>query len=183
MVADVFTDEGDEVTFGAPSVLVVVGGFLAHHEASAVVARVEPFGRRGGRPAGAVKSHARTHFDEGTALRKFCRFLVLDPDQGESLIVLEDADGTDRDSVASFGLADGPPVSGREYYKADHEHRGQDDGSKNDEGFFQRCFCEDRLQRDTFVEKGVPVNRLADFVQPEVSPRAMVMSPCRPGGD
>jgi hypothetical protein len=39
------------------------------------------------------------------------------------------------------------------------------------------------LQRDTFVEKDVPVNRLTDFVQPEVSPRAMVMSPCRPGGD
>ena len=139
LAADVLADEGDETAFGTLSKLVVVGCFLAHYEASAVVARVEPYRRRGGGPAGAVKSHTRAHFDEGPPLRKFCRFLVLDPDQGEPLIVLEDADGTDRDFVASFGLADGPPVPGGEDYQADYEHRCQHDGSKNDEGFFQCC--------------------------------------------
>lgn len=99
--------------------LVVVGGFLGNDEASAVVAGVEPF--RGGRSdsAGAVEAHAGAHFDERSALRQFCRFLVFDPDEGEPLVVLEDADRTDGNFIAGFGLADGMPISGGQDDQAD----------------------------------------------------------------
>lgn len=162
MAADILTDHGDEAAFGILAELIVVGGFLADDESSAVIAGVKPYRRGGGGASDAVKSYARAHFDEGSALRQFCRFLVLDPDQGDPLIVLEDTDGTDRDFIASFGLADEPPVSGSEHHQADHEHRCQHDGSKNDEGFFQRCFRKGELQRDTLVEKGASVNRLGN---------------------
>lgn len=115
-----------------------MGGFLADHEASAVVAGVEPFGRRSGSAAGAIETHARTHFDEGSALWKFYRFFEFDANQSDPLIVLEDADGADGHFIAGFSLADGAPVAGREDYQADHEHGCQHDGGKNDEGFFQR---------------------------------------------
>src|ERR1035441_4057707 len=67
-----------------------MGGFLADHEASAVVAGVEPFGRRSGSAAGAIETHARTHFDEGSALWKFYRFFEFDANQSDPLIVLAD---------------------------------------------------------------------------------------------
>ena len=160
MAADALADQGDEPAFGILAELIVVSCFFADDEPSAAVAGIKPFRRRGGGPVGAVEAHAGAHFDERPALRKFCRCLEFNADQGDALIVLENADGTDRYLVASFGLADGAPVSGGEDDQANHQHRRQYDGPNNDEGFFQRSiFPKRKLQRDTLVEKGRSVNQ------------------------
>ncbi len=137
LAANVFADEGGEAAFGILAELVVMGGFFADHDASAVVAGVKPFCGWGDGATGAVEAHARAHFDKGPALRKVRGFLVFDAYQGEPLIVLENADGTDRHFIAGFGLADSAPVPGGENRQADNEHRRQDHGGKNDESFFQ----------------------------------------------
>ena len=159
MAADAPADQGDEPAFGILAELIVVSCFFADDEPSAAVAGIKPFRRRGGGPVGAVEAHARAHFDERPALRKFCRFLEFNANQGDALIVLENANGADRYLVASFSLADRAPVSGGEDDQADHQHRRQYDGPKNNEGFFQRSiFPKRKLQRDTLVEKGRSVN-------------------------
>ena len=160
MAADALADQGDEPAFGILAELIVVSCFFADDEPSAAVAGIKPFRRRGGGPVGAVEAHAGAHFDERPALGKFCRLLEFNPDQGDALIVLENADGTDRYLVASFAPADGAPVSGGEDDQANHQHRRQYDGPNNDEGFFQRSiFPKRKLQRDTLVEKGRSVNQ------------------------
>jgi len=160
LAADALADQGDEPAFGILAELIVVSCFFADDEPSAAVAGIKPFRRRGGGPVGAVEAHAGAHFDERPALGKFCRFLEFNPDQGDALIVLENADGTDRYLVASFAPADGAPVSGGEDDQANHQHRRQYDGPNNDEGFFQRSiFPKRKLQRDTLVEKGRSVNQ------------------------
>lgn len=126
LAADVLADQVDEAALRALAKLIVMRGLLAHHEASAMVAGVEPFCCGCGGAAAAVETYARAHFDERSALRKFCRFLVLDPNQRHALIVLQHAHGTDRDRIAGFRLADGSPVAGREYH-GDHEYRGEYD--------------------------------------------------------
>jgi len=138
LAANALADHGDETTFRILAELVVTSGFFTDYEASAAVTGIKPLGRRGGSSAGAVKAHARTHLHEGSALRQLCRFLVFHADQGEPLIVLKDADRTHRNFIAGFGLADGPPVSGRENDQAHHEYRRQYNRGKNDKGFFQR---------------------------------------------
>ena len=135
--AHTLADHSDEAAFRVLAELFVMRGFFAHDKAPAVIARIEPLTRRGGGAAGAVEAHARPHFNKGSALWKFCRLLVLHADEGDPLIVLENAHGTYRHFVAGVSLADGPPVSGRENDQADHEHRRQYNGGKNDKGFFQ----------------------------------------------
>jgi methylated-DNA-[protein]-cysteine S-methyltransferase len=179
LAADVLTDEADETALGHLAELLVVGGFLADHESSAVIARVEPFACRRCGADGAIKPHPRTHFDERTTLRKFCRFFEFHADQGDPLIVLENADGTHGHFIASFGLADGSPVPGREDHQTDHQHRRQHYGNKNNEGFLQRCFRKAELQRDTLFEKGDSVNRLCKFPDNRFMARAMVMAQSR----
>ena len=137
LAAHVLADQVCEATFGTLPKLLVVRGFLADHEASAVVARVEPFCGRGCDSDAAVEAHTCTHFDEGSALRKFCWFFVFDADQCDTLIVLEHAHGTDGHFVAGFGLPDGAPVAGGQNHQADHEHRREHNSGENDKGFSQ----------------------------------------------
>ena len=118
LAADVFAHQVDEPALWMLAELVVVGGFLADDEAPTVIAGVEPFCGWGGGATGAVKTHARAHFDERPALRKFCRFFEFNADQRQPLIVLENANGTDRHFIAGFGLPDGAPVPGRKYNQA-----------------------------------------------------------------
>lgn len=136
LAADVPADEVDEAAFGIFSELVVVIGFLADDEPSAAVAGVKPF--RGGRgdAAATVEAHAGPHFDKRSTLRQLRRLFVLDLDQGEPLVVPEDADRTDRNFIAGRGLADGVPVSGGQGHQAHHDHWREHDGGENKEEFF-----------------------------------------------
>ena len=120
-------DQFCEAALGALPKLVVVRGFLADHEASASIARLEPdgCGRRGS--TAAIEAYPRAHLDERSALREFGRFFVFDAYQGQALVVLEDANGADRDLVSSFSLPDGVPVSGSQN-QTDHKHGRQDHG-------------------------------------------------------
>jgi len=87
--ANSFADQIGEITLGSLAELIVMRGFLADHESSAAVARIEPFRGRCGLAAGAIKAHTRAHLDKRTALGKCSRFLVFDPNQRHPLIVLE----------------------------------------------------------------------------------------------
>jgi hypothetical protein len=138
LAANAFADHGDETTFRILAELVVMRGFFTDYEASAAVTGIKPLGRRGGGAIAAVKAHPRTHLHEGSTLRQLCRFLIFHADQGEPLIVLENAYGTHRNFIAGFGLADGPPVSGRENDQAHHQNWRQHNRGKNDKSFFQR---------------------------------------------
>ncbi len=137
LAADVFAHHGHEPALWILTELVVVGGFLADDEAPAAIARIKPFRGWGGGATGAVKTHARTHFNERPALRQMCRFFEFNPHQREPLIVLENANGTNRHFIAGFGLPNGAPIPGRKYYQAQQEHGRQYDSAKNDKGFFQ----------------------------------------------
>jgi len=137
LTANAFADHGDKAAFGILAELVVMRGLFTDDDAPALVAGIEPLARGGGSAASAVEAHARAHFNKGSALRKFCRLLILHADQCDPLIILQNAHGTYRHFVASVSLADGPPVSGRENDQADHEHGRQHNGGKNDKGFSQ----------------------------------------------
>jgi len=138
LAADVFADHVHKPAFGTFAELVVVRCFLADDEASTAVAGVEPFRGGGGDATGAVEADPRTHLDERPTLGKFRRLLVLDANQGDALVALEHANGTDRDFVAGLGLADGTPVSRSYDNKANHEYGRQHDCGKYEEGLFQR---------------------------------------------
>jgi len=141
LAADVLADEAHKSSFGSFAELVIVGRFLADYETSTAIARVEPFRRRGGGAVGAVKPHPRPHFNEWSALGKFCRLLEFNADQRDPLIVLENVQRTDGYSIPTFGLTNGSPIPCGKDRHADDQHWGEDDCGKNDEGFFQVCFC------------------------------------------
>jgi hypothetical protein len=151
LAADALADEICKAAFRILAELVVVRGFLADHEASAMIAGVEPF--RGGRrhAAGAIEAHPRPHFDERPALRKFCGLFEFHPYQRKPLIILEHSNGTDRHLIAAFGLADAAPVPGGQYPQADDEH--DHDNGDNDKGFFQRRFFPKRQLQEPLSSK------------------------------
>ena len=138
LAADVFADQVGKAAFGVLAELIVVRGFFAYDEASAVVAGVKPFGRGSGSAAGTVEAHAGAHFHKWSTLRQFRRFLVLDSDQRQSLIVLKDAYRTDGDFVPAIGLTDGVPVSSGPDHETHHENGREHNGPENDKCFFQR---------------------------------------------
>jgi hypothetical protein len=125
-----------ETTFGGLAELIVMGSFLADDEAPAVVARIEPFGGGGGDAARTIETDTGAHLDEGSALRESCRLLVFDADQGNALIVFEDARRADGDLVASFSLADGMPISCGAQSESNQQHWRERYYGKNEEGFF-----------------------------------------------
>lgn len=135
VAADVVADQINEAALGSLSKLIVVGGLLADHESSTVVATVEPFRARYGTATGAIKTHSCAQFDEWAALRKLGRVSVFDPHQRRALIVSEYTDGTDGDLVAGFGLSDRLPFSGST--NECHYQDGREGYSEDKEGLFQ----------------------------------------------
>jgi len=91
--------------------LIISDGFLADYETSTAVSGIEPFTGWSGHTARTIEVHARPHFDKGSALGQFCRLLVLDANERNSLILLENLDGTDGDLIAALGLADLAPIT------------------------------------------------------------------------
>src|ERR1700693_4378748 len=112
LAADTLADERDEAAFGILAELVVPGCLFAYDDAPTTITRVKPFSRRHSRSAVTVEAYAGPHLDKGSALGKFSRLLEFHADQGETLIVFEDTNGTDRHFVARFSQADGAPISG-----------------------------------------------------------------------
>src|SRR5262249_5515659 len=131
-------DQVAEAAFGCFSKLLVTIRFLAHHESSTVVSRVEPLGRRAGIAVCAVEMHTRSHLDEGAALRKLGGFFIFDPHQSRALIVFEYPDGADENLISGLGLADCAPFSS----SADecHHQNGCERDRDYEEGLFQCKF-------------------------------------------
>ena len=94
LLADVLADQVSEAAFGAFAESVVVRGFLADHEASAVIAGVEPFRAGSGGAIRTVEANAGAHFYKGSALKIGWGF-VLDAHERSPLIVLQDVNGAD----------------------------------------------------------------------------------------
>ena len=112
LATDALANQIGEAAFRSLAELVIVRSFLADDKPSAAIPGVKPFRARCCRSVTAVKTYAGPHLDKGSALRKFSRLLEFHADQGETLIVFEDTNGTDRHFVARFSQADGAPISG-----------------------------------------------------------------------
>jgi len=69
-------------------------------------------------------------------LRQLGRLFVLHFDQGEPLVVLEDANRADGDGIAGLSLANGPPIAGSQGHQAHHDCWREHDGGENEEEFF-----------------------------------------------
>src|SRR5580765_1518098 len=102
LAADVPTYQITKPAFRCLAELVVAIRLLAHHEASTVVAGIEPLCGRSSHSARAIKSHPRAHLDKWTTLGKLRRILILHTHQRRSLIILADAHRADRNLISCF---------------------------------------------------------------------------------
>lgn len=112
LAANALADQICESAFRRLAELVIMRRFLADYKASAAIARVEPLGRGRHIAVSAIESDAGSHLDKRSTLGKLRWFFVFHTNQGRTLVVLQNADGTDRDFIAVSGLADSAPVSG-----------------------------------------------------------------------
>jgi hypothetical protein len=131
LAADVLADQIGEAAFEVLAKLIVVSGFLADHEASAMVAGIKPFCCGSGSAAGAVEAYAGAHFHKWPTLRKFRWFLVLHAHQRQPLVVLKDTNRTDGDFVAALCETDGVPISSGPGHETHDEHRREHNGREN----------------------------------------------------
>src|SRR3954453_19804288 len=111
LAADVLADQLPEAAFRSLSELVVVRRLLAHHEAPATVAGIEPLRSRSGSAVRTIEPYPRAHLDEGTALWKLSWFFVFDAHEYRALVILQHPNRTHGNFIASFGLSDGSPLA------------------------------------------------------------------------
>lgn len=137
LATDALADQVGKAAFRVLAEFAVVRSFFADDVAAAVIAGVEPHGGRGGDASRAVEVDTGTHLYERSSLRQMGGIFVFDANQGDALVLLENADGADRHGVAGTGLSDRVPFPRGDRGKTEHQHRGQHDGGEDEEGFFQ----------------------------------------------
>lgn len=78
--ANFLTDKFRESAFARFTKLIVAAGFFVHDEASAAVARVEPFAAGNDLPIGAIDANASPHLHKRSTERKSGWLLVFNAD-------------------------------------------------------------------------------------------------------